>query len=271
MKNLRHLFLVAALMPLLVSCGLTYETLSVQLMKPSASTLDLKSRTMSVFMTYRNSQDSTVCCQALAGFVEKMSEEYSKPVTLYSMPFDEQAVYAERDTLAKLITVANTDVVFLVYPNGKHDVVTGVSEYTLLVYDSLLKDDVVYSIPHLKVSAINPSSTSNNLVANFEPTWKGANFKILYFDGNSDWTNAMEQAIVGNWTAAVDEWITLLSKSTALERRMAAEYNIAVGCYLLGDNELAGKWLKQAAADSKSTATPSYIEYLQALIKQGAE
>ncbi len=271
MKTLRTILLFAALMPVISSCGLTYETLSVQLMKPSASSLDLRNRTMSVYMTYRNSQDSTVCCMALTGFIEKMSEEYSKDVSLYSMPFDEKAVYSERDTLAKLLTMANSDVVFLVCPNGQSDVITGVSEYTLLFYDSLQKDDIVYSMPHLRVSAINPSATSDNLMANFGPVWKGANFKILYFEGNSEWNDAMQHAIVGNWTAAVDEWITLLSKSTALERRMAAEYNIAVGCYLLGDNELAGKWLKQAVIDCGTSVTPSYMEYLQALIKQGSE
>ncbi|MCQ2166702.1 MAG: DUF6340 family protein [Bacteroidales bacterium] len=269
MKNLRNLLILLAILPMTASCGLTYETLSVQLMKPSASTLDLKNRSMSVFMAYKNSQDSTICCQVLTGFVEKMSEEYSKPVTLFSMPFDAAADYTNRDTLASYITMANNDVVFLTYPNGKYDAVTGVMDYTLLVYDSMVKDDIVNSLSHLKVSAINPSATTDNLMLNFKPTWKGASFKILYFEGNSDWTSAMQQAIAGDWTNAIDAWIELLSKSTALERRMAAEYNIAVGCYLLEDLPLAEKWLDQAIADCGQNVTPSYMQYLKTLIKQG--
>lgn len=269
MKSLRSVIILMAMMPMLVSCGLTYETLSVQLMKPSTSSLDFRNKTMSVFMVYRNSQDSTMCCSALTSFVEKMSEEYSKPVTLFSMQYDSSAVYSERDTLAQLITLANTDVVFLACPISDYNFVEGVLEYNILIYDSLHKEDKVYSMPHVKVSALNPSATSNLLMLNFGPSWKGANFRILYFEGKSDWKDALDQAIVGNWTAAVDNWISILSSSTSLDYRMAAEYNIAVGCYLLNDYPLAQKWLDQAIADCGENVTPSYMEYLRALIQQG--
>lgn len=271
MRIFRSILALMALMPVMVSCGLTYETLSVQLMKPSLSSLDFKNKTMSAFMVYKNSQDSTICCRAMTSFVEKMSQEYSTPVTLFSLPYDSSAVYSDRDTLAKFITMANTDVLFLACPTSDYDFVTGVMEYKILIYDCLLKEDLVYSMKDIKISALNPSATSDILAVNFCPSWKNANFKILYFDGNSAWTDAMNQAIVGNWTAAVDGWIAILSGATSLNYRMAAEYNIAVGCYLLNDYPLAQKWLEQAITDCGGSVTPSYMEYLMTLIKQGDE
>ena len=80
------------------------------------------------------------------------------------------------------------------------------------------------------------------------PTWKSEQYTVIYFDSPEAWNTASEAAYNFKWHDAVKEWMTLVDTNN-LMRRSCAEYNIALGCYMMGDNELALKWLDRSDAD----------------------
>jgi len=95
--------------------------------------------------------------------------------------------------------------------------------------------------------------------------WKDVTINILYFSGSAEWETALLTAESGNWTEAIDQWITILGKSSGLRKRQAAEYNIACGCYLLRQWELADEWIKQCFKDSGKSDVPWYIKNINRL------
>jgi len=95
--------------------------------------------------------------------------------------------------------------------------------------------------------------------------WKDVTINILYFSGEADWETALLTADSGNWTEAIDQWITILDRTGSLRKRQAAEYNIACGCYLLRQWELADEWIKQCFKDCGKSDIPWYIKSLNRL------
>ena len=81
----------------------------------------------------------------------------------------------------------------------------------------------------------------------FVSTWKLEQYSLYYFDNLSsqDWVAPIREAQKFNWTKAVDMWIPFL-KNRDYQKKACASYNIAVAFYMLGDYELATKWLDQA-------------------------
>lgn len=256
MRRITLFFALALLMPVVSSCGLTYETLSLQVMKPAISGIDVRDKSVSAFMLYRNSNDSSAYGAVMTNVIERLAEDYSKEISLYALPYVQGSDYSSKDTLATYLTLANTDVVLLAVPDGV-DGDNGTYGFSLNEYDGTSAEDNVYTLSSLSANAIAPSATAKQIVTFFGPSWQTGNYKVLFFDGRDDWMNALHLAESGSWTAAIDKWIEILEKSNDINHRMAAEYNIALGCYLLGNNELAGKWLSQAEADCLGKIPPS--------------
>lgn len=238
----------AALVQAISSCSLTYETLSLQVMKPSLSGVDLRDKSLSAFMLYRNSEDSAAYGAVMTKVIERLSDDYSKEVSLYALPFVEGSDYSSRDSLATYLTLADTDVVLLAVPDGTYGD-NGTYGFNIEEYDGTSALDNVYTLSSLSANAIAPIATSKQIVTYFGPVWKTDNYNVMFFDGRDDWLKALTLAEGGSWTAAIDKWVEILETSNDLNHRMAAEYNIALGCYLLGNYDLAGRWLKQAEAD----------------------
>ena len=65
----------------------------------------------------------------------------------------------------------------------------------------------------------------------------------------------LEEATLFHWINAVNLWEKFL-KLKDYQRRACASYNIAVAYYMLGDYELAGRWLDQADRMSKLDLSP---------------
>lgn len=86
----------------------------------------------------------------------------------------------------------------------------------------------------------------------FLPTWKDESYSFYYYGLNS-WSEATEAAAKMDWKKAIEKWIPLL-KTGDLQKRSCTEYNIALGAYMLGDCELALKWLDRADADYSETS-----------------
>ena len=73
-------------------------------------------------------------------------------------------------------------------------------------------------------------------------------YSIAYYD-SSKWYEGLVRADQYDWKGAMDIWIGLLD-SKDMMKRSAAEYNIAVACYMLGDYHLALEWLDRSDADN---------------------
>lgn len=85
----------------------------------------------------------------------------------------------------------------------------------------------------------------------FLPTWENESYSFYYYGYNS-WEEASVAAAKLEWKKAMEKWISLL-KTKNMQMRSCLEYNIALGAYMLGDCELALKWLDRADADFSET------------------
>jgi len=72
---------------------------------------------------------------------------------------------------------------------------------------------------------------------------------FIYYDAPSTWNKAAEEAYNFQWQKAINDWMTLLDAKDP-ERRSCAEYNIAGALYLLGDYDLAKKWIDLSLRES---------------------
>ena len=142
----------------------------------------------------------------------------------------------------------------------------------LLAYDTMNKEDKVFSFSGsnvLKPTVFNDGSLTesdlpeamwpyvgeyasglgNVAGASFMPVWKEETFQVLYYESfNETWINAAWAARECKWDEAITKWMTLL-KTKNMQKRSCAEYNIALGCFMMGQKELALKWLDQSDKD----------------------
>ncbi|MBR1406968.1 MAG: hypothetical protein IJ578_08580 [Bacteroidales bacterium] len=98
-------------------------------------------------------------------------------------------------------------------------------------------------------TAVQAADAGNRSAAKFKSVWKEEMFTFFYYD-SAVWTDAAESAYVFKWNTAVDKWMSLLNTKN-YEKRAYAEYNLAVACFLMGDVELASRWLDQSDKDGK--------------------
>jgi hypothetical protein len=83
----------------------------------------------------------------------------------------------------------------------------------------------------------------------FKSQWKHEQYSVVYYDSDK-WYKALERAAQYDWKGAMEIWMELLSTKD-LMKRSCAEYNMAVGCYMLGDYQLATEWLDLSDKDNK--------------------
>ena len=140
----------------------------------------------------------------------------------------------------------------------------------LFVYDSMEKEsDAIHQFSGnstLRVGVFNNGTTpveflqdkafqsvSNNgenvgaqMSNRFVSTWKTERYSLYYYDDwDGSWVDAAEHAYRYEWDKAIRLW-TGLVKTKNYEKRACASYNIALAFYMLGDLNLAEKWLDEA-------------------------
>lgn len=140
---------------------------------------------------------------------------------------------------------------------------------SLYVYDSMGQDEVrsfkgsstlrtaVYNsgiVPEenlkdlaLRQSAVESFPLGERAAERFLSDWKTERFGFYYFEdyNEEEWLGGVEHAANGRFSAAVDQWAPLTKGNSALKRACAC-YNIAQAFYMMGDLELAYRWLDQA-------------------------
>lgn len=85
--------------------------------------------------------------------------------------------------------------------------------------------------------------------AKFRAVWKAETWSFYYYD-SSAWLAALEAVFTLKWQEAMNGWMDIASRCDG-EPRACAEYNLAAACYLMGDYELALKWLELSDKDGK--------------------
>ena len=80
----------------------------------------------------------------------------------------------------------------------------------------------------------------------FVPTWKTEDYSLYYYEGwDEDWVAAALQAYEMNWKKAADIWMKKVNENSYTKRACAC-YNTALAFYMMGDLNLATKWLDRA-------------------------
>ncbi len=146
------------------------------------------------------------------------------------------------------------------------------------VYDSMDKNDKVYAFSGSK--ELNPVAYSDGkasrkeiagkvladmsapaemagyqAAASFLSTWKEETFPVIYYDGvERAWDQGADKAYSHQWKDAINSWMTLL-KSPNPEKRACASYNIALGCFMMGQPSLALEWLDRSDKENPVSLT----------------
>lgn len=111
-----------------------------------------------------------------------------------------------------------------------------------------VSDDTLKSLMWKFVSS--PAEEVGGKAANvFLSTWKSEKYSIIYYDNfDETWTNAAEYAYDYRWKDAISQWLKLVGLNN-VQQRSCAEYNLSLGCYMLGHYNLALKWLDRSDND----------------------
>ncbi len=155
------------------------------------------------------------------------------------------------------------------------------------VYDSMDKSDKVYGFTgsrKILTDVFNDGKTDKSVLANrvwediglaaemagsaaansFLSTWQQDEFLVIYYDGaEKNWNKAAEYAYSFKWKEAIEQWLPLI-RSKNREKQACAAYNIALGCFMSGQPDLALEWLDR----SDSYEPVSLSKNLRIKIKQ---
>ena len=157
----------------------------------------------------------------------------------------------------------------------------------LFVYDSMDKQDRlqifrgssilrtqvynngVTAKEYLKEQALKNKAEGADLVGKqisnrFVPTWKTEGYSLYYFEGwDEDWVNAAILAYDMNWKKAADIWMKKVGDNSYTKRACAC-YNTALAFYMMGDLNLATKWLDRADQYGKPELSPGLRKRIEA-------
>ena len=98
----------------------------------------------------------------------------------------------------------------------------------------------------------------------FVPTWKEELYSVYYFEGwDTDWITAASYAYEMKWKKAADIWMKKLDDNSYTKRACAC-YNTALAFYMMGDLNLAIKWLDRADQYGKPDLSPGLRKKIEA-------
>lgn len=244
---------LCALLPLVACSPQVYSSL-YNVKYPSPSTVDLEGKTMSlVYLSDESKEDSLFNSFVADGLAQGLEAEFfdgQKAIEVYSLPKEEKVDYSQRDTMISMLLGLGTDVLMLVDTpqSGKNNENQNTYLSNLYVYDSMGKDEVVPLFRHTssKDSSLLMSDAQYigyEFSKTFINEWKKEYYSLLYFDGvNGDWLTALAYVDAAEWALAMDIWMQLVKDDNPVKQSCAA-YNLAVGCHMIGEYEVALEWL----------------------------
>lgn len=272
----------------LQSCDPQAFSMNVEMRYPSSSGMSIDGKSVAVVYLNEDSAKDSVFNECLAnGFASAIEKNYfngAEAVNLYKMPKVGGGVYSNADTLINLIVDTGCDIVFLfdapefgnvqikeqkTSTSGTYYPVSVPVAVKLYGFDSLSGSDTVRVWTGTRMLSANMEaslgrqaaadslwnrigSSAENLgevsARTFAPVWKEETYTFIYYESPEAWLTAAQYASDYKWNEAMKVWISLLDTNNTM-KRSCAEYNIATACFLMGDNELALKWLNSSDED----------------------
>lgn len=272
----------------LQSCDPQAFSMNVEMRYPSSSGMSIDGKSVAVVYLNEDSAKDSVFNECLAnGFASAIEKNYfngAEAVNLYKMPKVVGGVYSNADTLINLIVDTGCDIVFLfdapefgnvqikeqkTSTSGTYYPVSVPVAIKLYGFDSLSGSDTVRVWTGTRMLSANMEaslgrqaaadsiwnrigSSAENLgevsARTFAPVWKEETYTFIYYESPEAWLAAAQYASDYKWNEAMKVWISLLDTNNPM-KRSCAEYNIATACFLMGDNDLALKWLNSSDED----------------------
>ena len=235
--------------------------MQVESRKPSESGIDLSGKSLSVvYLESPDGRDSLFnnrAADALAYGLESDLFDGAEAVNVYNLTKDAAGDYASKDTASQYIMLLNSDVVMILDTPEAGESHTGRSfpvTSKLYVYDSMAGEDDGVTTLQCSSSAASLTdegramSIGSTLVNPLRSKWEKEQFTVLYFEGlGRKWIDAVLLADDMKWAEAIDLWMDL-SKSKNPTVSSCARYDVALGCFMLGQYDLALEWLDASDA-----------------------
>ena len=287
----------------LQSCDPQAFSMNVEMRYPSSSGMSIDGKSVAVVYLNEDSAKDSVFNECLAnGFASAIEKNYfngAEAVNLYKMPKVGGGVYSNADTLINLIVDTGCDIVFLfdapefgnvqikeqkTSTSGTYYPVSVPVAVKLYGFDSLSGSDTVRVWTGTRMLSANMEailgrqaaadslwnrigSSAENLgevsARTFAPVWKEETYTFIYYESPEAWLAAAQYASDYKWNEAMKVWISLLDTNNTM-KRSCAEYNIATACFLMGDNELALKWLNSSDEDYPISLSKALRKRIQA-------
>lgn len=287
----------------LQSCDPQAFSMNVEMRYPSSSGMSIDGKSVAVVYLNEDSAKDSVFNECLAnGFASAIEKNYfngAEAVNLYKMPKVVGGVYSNADTLINLIVDTGCDIVFLfdapefgnvqikeqkTSTSGTYYPVSVPVAVKLYGFDSLSGSDTVRVWTGTRMLSANMEaslgrqaaadslwnrigSSAENLgevsARTFAPVWKEETYSFIYYESPEAWLAAAQYASDYKWNEAMKVWISLLDTNNTM-KRSCAEYNIATACFLMGDNELALKWLNSSDEDYPISLSKALRKRIQA-------
>ena len=287
----------------LQSCDPQAFSMNVEMRYPSSSGMSIDGKSVAVVYLNEDSAKDSVFNECLAnGFASAIEKNYfngAEAVNLYKMPKVVGGVYSNADTLINLIVDTGCDIVFLfdapefgnvqikeqkTSTSGTYYPVSVPVAVKLYGFDSLSGSDTVRVWTGTRMLSANMEaslgrqaaadslwnrigSSAENLgevsARTFAPVWKEETYTFIYYESPEAWLTAAQYASDYKWNEAMKVWISLLDTNNPM-KRSCAEYNIATACFLMGDNELALKWLNSSDEDYPISLSKTLRKRIQA-------
>ena len=287
----------------LQSCDPQAFSMNVEMRYPSSSGMSIDGKSVAVVYLNEDSAKDSVFNECLAnGFASAIEKNYfngAEAVNLYKMPKVVGGVYSNADTLINLIVDTGCDIVFLfdapefgnvqikeqkTSTSGTYYPVSVPVAIKLYGFDSLSGSDTVRVWTGTRMLSANMEaslgrqaaadslwnrigSSAENLgevsARTFAPVWQEETYTFIYYESQEAWLAAAQYASDYKWNEAMKVWISLLDTNNTM-KRSCAEYNIATACFLMGDNELALKWLNSSDEDYPISLSKALRKRIQA-------
>lgn len=258
--NMKSFFPLMALGVSLLSCSPSAYVLDLESKRPSESGLELAGKSLSViYLESADGRDSLFnnrAADALAYGLENEFFDGAEAVKVYNLVKDEAGDYASVDTVSQYVMLLDSDVVMILDTPQVGEGTRGPSiSSRLYVYDSMAgKNDGVTTLQSSVGGSALLTDTSralnigSALVSPLRNTWEHEMFTVLYFDwAGSKWIDAVMLADDMKWPEAIELWMDL-AKLNNPTQSSCARYNIALGCYMLEQYDLALEWLDSSDA-----------------------
>ena len=253
----RILTLMAAALAVM-SCSPQAYRLLCDTQYPGLAGLTLGGKTMAIVYLATGSETDSLAVSISDGLAQGLEATYfdsRKEVPVYRIEKDPAGDYSSRDSLVNYLVDVNSDVLFILdAPRLAQEADSLICYSDLYAYDSMKRrnEGVVRltSRDPLTQGALLHSDAQYvgyKYASYFAKDLRKEYFSIIYYDDmDPEWVEAVYECLEGRWEAAMEIWMTLLETKRDEQKLACAAYDMALGCYMVEEYELALEWIERS-------------------------